>query len=357
MELLDGLDLDTLVRQYGPLPVERVVHILRQVCSSLQDAHGNGLVHRDIKPANLLVTRVVPNDRRRSSGMIPRPNLDAKRGNSGIVPRAEIAATCPWGMVKILDMGLARYTETFTCNASTHLTQIGSVMGTPEFIAPEQARDSHSSDVRADLYSLGCTLYFLLTGQAPFPHGTMTEKLLQHQIDQPPSVGLVRRENLQNRLDARGTTPGEIVKNEQARVPAVVVDLIGKLLAKQPEDRHQTPVELANDLQIIIQRIADGTLPSEAMPDTAEMPSLAPAARSPSSAEFIAPTEELSSIVALQKDSARLRLGSLSIVLASLGGLTLLAVLTVGAVLMGRGNVTQAGTLSPPPLLKTNSPK
>ena len=102
----------------------------------------------------------------------------------------------PWGTVKILDMGLARYCDPFTGQASTHLTQLGSVMGTPDFIAPEQARDSHGSDIRADLYSLGCTLYFLLTGQAPFPDGTMTDKLLQHQFDEPESLAAVRRTRL-----------------------------------------------------------------------------------------------------------------------------------------------------------------
>ena len=121
--------------------------------------------------------------------MIPRPPdfRRSKRANA-VLSRPLPTLAYPWGVVKILDMGLARCTDAFTGRAATHLTQIGSVMGTPEYIAPEQARDSHTSDIRADLYSLGCTLYFLLTGRAPFPEGTLTEKLIQHQMDEPEPV-------------------------------------------------------------------------------------------------------------------------------------------------------------------------
>jgi len=350
MEYIEGDDLAKIVKDHGPLPVNQACDYIRQAALGLQHAYERGLVHRDIKPANLLVTRALPTERRRSSGMIPRPNLNAKRDNSGVLPRPEIAPSCPWGMVKILDMGLARCTETFANHAPMHLTQIGSVMGTPEFIAPEQARDSHTSDVRADLYSLGCTLYFLLTGQPPFPDGTMTEKLLQHQTDRPRAVMLVRRQNLQLRLKEQPGNSDAKVSNDAVRVPSIVIDLINKLLAKKPEDRHQTPIELANDLQTIIKQMADGTLPDEDMSDTVEMPTMtheelmAPM-------EFLNSTDEIANIVTPMENSVwrNRHVRPLPIVLASLGGLVLLVVLTIGAVLMGRGSFTQAGTVEPQP--------
>src|SRR5262249_13352791 len=127
MEYVEGTDLNQLVKGQGPLPIPQACDYTRQAALGLQHAFERGLVHRDIKPANLFL--------------------------SG-------------GVVKILDMGLARI-EREPGEESTLLTQEGAVMGTPDYIAPEQALSSHEVDIRADLYSLGCSLYFLLAGHVP----------------------------------------------------------------------------------------------------------------------------------------------------------------------------------------------
>ncbi len=158
MEYVDGIDLARFVEKNGPRPVTQASDFVRQAALGLQHAHEKGLVHRDIKPANLLL---------------------AVRDNT----------------VKVLDMGLARLsqgTEAETMVAG--LTQEGTVMGTPDYMAPEQAEDTTTVDTRADIYSLGCTLYFLLAGQVPFAGGTLAQKLRKHaQADPPPLSGADRR--------------------------------------------------------------------------------------------------------------------------------------------------------------------
>jgi WD40 repeat protein len=145
-----------------------------------------GLVHRDIKPHNLLLT------------------ADA-------------------GTVKLLDMGLARLDQPSPAGEhTTTMTQVGVVMGTPDYIAPEQVLEPHTVDIRADLYSLGCTLYYLLSGRVPFPGGTLTEKLVKHQVQEPVLVEQVRSD-----------------------VPAQVAAVVRKLMAKRPGDRYGTPGQLA----------------------------------------------------------------------------------------------------------------
>ena len=153
MEFVDGIDLDRLVREMGPVPPRRAAEYARQTALALQYAFERGVLHRDVKPANLLVEH-------------------------GDGPRAA-------GRIKILDLGLARNLRTrdgSDADASGHLS------GTPDYIAPEVAHDAACRDVRSDLYSLGCTLYYLLTGQVPFPGGSWTEKLLRHQYDAPVSL-------------------------------------------------------------------------------------------------------------------------------------------------------------------------
>ncbi len=125
-------------------------------------------------------------------------------------------------MVKILDLGLALRQTRDDSESSATLTKEGAVMGTPDYLAPEQARESHDVDIRADLYSLGCTFYYLLAGRAPFAGATLTQKLLAHQIDEPVPVETLRPE-----------------------VPATVGAVVRRLMAKRPEDRYQTPAELA----------------------------------------------------------------------------------------------------------------
>ncbi len=187
MEYVEGMDLAKLVRQKGMLPVGEACEYIRQAALGLQHAHEHGLVHRDIKPANLLVTA---------------------RG----------------GMVKVLDMGLARLQEGGD-DERTQLTQEGSVMGTPDFIAPEQAMDSHKVDIRSDIYSLGCSLYFLLSRRVPFPGDTLTQKLIKHQLHEPPPIEQFRPD-----------------------LPPALVAVVRKMMAKRPADRYQTPAEAAGAL-------------------------------------------------------------------------------------------------------------
>jgi len=200
MEYVEGTDLAKLVKENGPLPVDKACDYVRQAALGLQHAFEHGLVHRDIKPANLLLT--------------------AKDDT-----------------IKVLDLGLARLISPDEEQA-TRLTVMGRIMGTPDFIAPEQAMNSHDVDIRADLYSLGCTLYYLVTGQVPFPGGGLTETLLKHQMEEPIPADRVR--------------PG---------VYADVVKIIRKLMAKKPAERFQTPGELARALEA---RLAPSSLPQTA---------------------------------------------------------------------------------------------
>jgi len=241
MEYIDGVDLARMVKDHGPLAVDQACDFIRQAALGLQHAHERGLVHRDIKPANLLVGRVVDKTRA-GSGRIQRPDPAKPRPS-------------PWGAVKILDLGLARWKDPATGRASTHVTQMGSVMGTPDFLAPEQARNSHTCDIRADLYALGCTLYFLLAGRTPFVASSVTEKLIQHQVDEPEPVGEVRHAMLVNFHLRRGAAK---LPRRVLNVPDHVAAIVKKLMAKRPEDRYQSPDELAQALDASLERIARG---------------------------------------------------------------------------------------------------
>ena len=142
MEYVEGIDLAKLVQQSGPLPIPQACDYIRQAAGGLQHAHEKGLVHRDIKPGNLIVTR---------------PNPDKPP------------------IIKILDFGLARFES--ESDHTTRLTQLGKVMGTVDYIAPEQAQNARTADIRADIYSLGCTLFYLLTGKPPFEGEDAVEKI------------------------------------------------------------------------------------------------------------------------------------------------------------------------------------
>jgi WD40 repeat protein/serine/threonine protein kinase len=199
MEFVEGRDLSKLVKNTGPLPVGLACECIRQAALGLQHAHERGLVHRDIKPSNLLLAVGDP---------------DPTNGS-------------PHPLVKILDLGLARATMAASPeDYSSTMTQAGEVLGTPDFIAPEQARNSHLVDIRADLYSLGCSMYFLLSGEVPFPGGTLTEKLLHQYLDTPRPVRELRPE-----------------------VPAEVAEVLERLMAKNPDERYQTPGEAAWSLK------------------------------------------------------------------------------------------------------------
>lgn len=182
MEYVEGVSLAKLVKEHGPVPVEQAIDYIRQVAAGLQHASETGLVHRDIKPSNLLVT--------------------------------------PQGQIKILDLGLARF-EDGSDSLVGGLTQVGTVLGTVDFIAPEQATDAKTADIRCDLYSLGCTFYFLVTGQIPFPGTSITDKVLKHRTENPVPIELIRPE-----------------------VPDSVIAVIRKLMMKQPEERYATPADL-----------------------------------------------------------------------------------------------------------------
>jgi serine/threonine-protein kinase len=190
MEFVDGVDLSARVARDGPLPVAVACDAIRQAALGLQYAHEHGLIHRDIKPSNLLVTKA--------------------------------------DVVKILDLGLARLTGAIQKELAgpPNASDASGLAGTPDYMAPETAQNHRCADIRSDLYSLGCTFYFLLTGQAPFPGGGWPEKLLRHQLDSAPSAVVLRPD-----------------------VPEEIAALLQRLMDKDPTGRPQVPAELAVELE------------------------------------------------------------------------------------------------------------
>ncbi len=193
MEYVKGTTLTEHLKQNGPLPAAEACSYARQTALGLQHAHENGMVHRDVKPDNLMLLSD--------------------------------------GTVKILDFGLARLglaadvTPDGLAPSGTgpgQLTAAGSAMGTPDYIAPEQATDAGAADIRADLYSLGCTLYQLLSGRVPFPDGSVLDKFVAHLERQPVPLTRLR-----------------------AGLPPGLAGAVAKLMAKRPADRYQTPAEAA----------------------------------------------------------------------------------------------------------------
>jgi serine/threonine-protein kinase len=210
MEYVDGIGLARLVDQTGPLPAEQACDYVRQAALGLQHAHERGLVHRDIKPSNLLIAR------RR-----------AKRNGGGATTDESVPEGQRFGALKIIDFGLARLRANKPQPApGRRLTRIGTVMGTPDFIAPEQAADTTTADIRADLYSLGCTFFYLLTARLPFPKGSLVDKLKMHETRAPTRVERLNPE-----------------------VPPELGTVVRKLMAKKPEQRYQTPAELAAEME------------------------------------------------------------------------------------------------------------
>jgi uncharacterized protein (TIGR03067 family) len=196
MEYVPGISLARLVEEQGPLPVPKACAYIRQAALGLAHAHECGMVHRDIKPQNLMVVQE---------------------------------------QLKILDFGLARFVSEVApaevpagpedADPAGRLTQAGTVMGTPDYIAPEQARAAHTADIRADIYSLGCTLYYLLAGHGPFPKGSAAEKISAHQEQAPRPLGEIRPD-----------------------VPAGLAHVLDRMLAKDPAQRFQTPAKVAEAL-------------------------------------------------------------------------------------------------------------
>lgn len=199
MEFVDGPDLSRYVKQHGPLPLPHAIALCIQAARGLAHAHKLGVVHRDIKPGNMLVDS--------------------------------------HGTLKILDMGLAHLqTEQGTDGVDlTELTQSGRVMGTVDYMAPEQAVDAKRADHRADIYSLGCTLHYLVTGRPLSPEGSITQKLLWHQNEAVP--------------DLSSYCP--------ASTPQLDATLAA-MLAKRPDDRPQSMTELAHALEECLSQITAG---------------------------------------------------------------------------------------------------
>jgi serine/threonine protein kinase/formylglycine-generating enzyme required for sulfatase activity len=220
MEYIEGSDLGAMVKEHGPLPVRQAVECILQAAGGLQYAHEQGIIHRDIKPANLL--------------------LDKR------------------GTVKILDMGLARFTGAEAAlGGAERLTTTGQAMGTCDYMAPEQSLDTHEADARADIYSLGCTLYRLLTGSPPYQGETVAKLFLMHLEAPIPSLCQARPE-----------------------VPQALDASFQRMLAKKPEDRYQSMAEVAAELEAVL-----GALPGHSATITA-----AAAAKAKSSSATLAKT-------------------------------------------------------------------
>lgn len=186
MEFIDGRDLHGMVKSEGPLDFALAADYIAQAAEGLQHAHEAGLVHRDVKPANLLI--------------------DSR------------------GTIKVSDLGLARFDDAEA--ASLTMEHNENVLGTADYVAPEQALDSHKADSRADIYSLGCTLYYLLTGHPPFPDGSLSQRLLLHQTQEPPDI-------LLDRPDA----------------PSELLAICRRMMLKSAADRYQSMAEVAEALR------------------------------------------------------------------------------------------------------------
>jgi eukaryotic-like serine/threonine-protein kinase len=189
MELLRGIDLETMVRRFGPLPPHRVVHLLVQACDSLDDAHRHGLVHRDVKPANLFL---------------------CKRGRH-----------CDF--VKVLDFGLV---QVHRDHGDARATQEGTILGTPAFLAPEMATGDDEIDAQADIYALGCVAYYLLTGALVFEESSPLKTVIAHATAPPPP--------LSSRADVA--------------IPASLESVVMHCLKKKPGDRPESAMALADAL-------------------------------------------------------------------------------------------------------------
>jgi eukaryotic-like serine/threonine-protein kinase len=186
-EFIEGQTLKQRAETAGALSVNEAVHVALEIAQALVHASDRGVVHRDIKPSNIIITST--------------------------------------GRAKLVDMGLARR---FERGGDNGLTQSGMTLGTFDYISPEQARDPRDVDVRSDLYSLGCTMFQMLTGRPPFPGGTVLQKLIQHQEELP--------------ADVRTLNP---------QVPVELANIIVKLMAKDRDRRYQAPLHLVRDLQAV----------------------------------------------------------------------------------------------------------
>jgi serine/threonine-protein kinase len=244
MEFVEGMDLERFVAQVGPLAVPMACDFARQAATGLQHAHQTGLVHRDVKPANLFLL----------NPPLPGPPGTPRKGEP---------------TVKIIDWGLARCGRDPKGDSADESDEHRvALIGTADYVAPEQARNPALVDVRADVYSLGCTLYFLLAGQPPFPGTNMMQKLLMHQEKAPPSLTALRED-----------------------VPPELDGIVQKMLAKDPADRFQIPLLLVTPLRQFcmtdLRGSANGTTYRPGSSPTVSRPGSSPAVQRPGSSSSL----------------------------------------------------------------------
>jgi serine/threonine-protein kinase len=234
MEYMEGTDLGKYVRLSGPLPVAEACGYVRQAALGLQHAHEQSLIHRDIKPGNLyLVSGAVVGD-------------ESSQTDTRHAPRT----TRHELLIKILDWGLAGLRPPGQAPGGA-AAEPKVMVGTADYLSPEQALNPAAVDIRGDLYSLGCTFYYLLTGQPPFPGGTLMQKILCHQQEEPPPVLALRPD-----------------------LPAGLAMLLQRLMAKRPEDRFQTPAAVALALAPYVR--GDRTTPAGLPPSRPRLPHIRP---------------------------------------------------------------------------------
>ncbi|MBN9522470.1 protein kinase [bacterium] len=209
MDYVDGTNLLDVVKRFGPMDLGRATSYVRQVALALDSAFRSGIIHRDIKPGNVLIDRA--------------------------------------GTARLLDMGLARFFKDHTDQLTVKYDD-KIVLGTADYVAPEQVANSHSVDIRADVYGLGATYYFLLAGHPPFPTGTVSQKLLWHRTKEPTPIQQVRPD-----------------------VPDGVAAIVARMMAKDPKARFQTPAQVAAELEAWVPAVVP-------LPAADEMPALSPAA-------------------------------------------------------------------------------
>lgn len=218
MEFVDGTDLGKLVRLAGSLPVDEACEYVRQASLGLQHAYERNLVHRDIKPVNLFV--MFPQVKTRRS----KPETRRRHG-----------------IVKILDWGLAARRSPVPEENKPNQALVRALIGTADYVSPEQAKNAHAVDIRGDIYSLGCTFYFLLTGRPPFPDGSLVQKLMKHQSAEPEPVLSFRND-----------------------VPCEVAAILKRMMAKALDERFHTPAAVAVALKPYAQNLQRDAKPTAA---------------------------------------------------------------------------------------------